>query len=319
MITEVRIIYQHVMARSRSRRRLMKVDSSMRINDSSDRGPPPFRPPAAVTIGLLLLLLCSWAPSGCSSAAITAKPRGAVVQQQQQQQLQLQQQQQQQPQHHHHHHHHHHQRQQLQQKRMMKTTKSAATAAVCPWTLDAASSRAAEADVAGTRAYLAPVVFEGKARSKSTDSGPVYRVTFDVVTVYKGQVASGSQVRLEFISNQTVVMTSTGRPSIRRTMAVNKSSSHHHPHHQHHHHHSSSGSSSSSNSASSNRECLVSADIRTGRRYLVFAAHWGPNNLTAVGSPLVHTKKSLKEVRSTLCPRCGTFAFALFSPSSLST
>jgi hypothetical protein len=56
----------------------------------------------------------------------------------------------------------------------------------------------------------------------------------------------------------------------------------------------------------------VTAEIRTGRRYLVFAAHWGPNNFTAFGSPLVHTKKSLKDVRSTLCPRCGE---SLFLPS----
>ena len=183
-----------------------------------------------------------------------------------------------------------------------------------------------EADVAGTRAYMAPVVFEGKARSRS--DGPVYRVTFDVVTVYKGEVAlTGSQVRLEFKSGLTT--TTTTQPAAaatailprskslrslshnsrsrtlsagRRISASNSNSDvrrqqgqqqqqqhHHHRRHQHH----------------NTRECLVTAEIRTGRRYLVFAAHWGPNNFTAFGSPLVHTKKSLKDVRSTLCPRCG--------------
>ena len=172
------------------------------------------------------------------------------------------------------------------------------------------------ADVAGTRAYMAPVVFEGKARSRS--DGPVYRVTFDVVTVYKGEVATGSQVRLEFKSGQSSSSSSKSLRSLshtnnsaarspHRTLSASSSSNsnsrssssssgtqlhHHRQHHHRHQHHS-------------NRECLVTADIRTGRRYLVFAAHWGPNNFTAFGSPLVHTKKSLKDVRSTLCPRCG--------------
>nr|CAH0108387.1 unnamed protein product [Daphnia galeata] len=191
-----------------------------------------------------------------------------------------------------------------------------------------------EADVAGTRAYMAPVVFEGKARSRS--DGPVYRVTFDVVTVYKGEVAlTGSQVRLEFKSTTTqpTAATTTILPQRskslrslshnsattrsrtlsagRRISASNRNSDvvglgsssgrrrqqgqqqqqqQHHHHHRHQHHNT--------------RECLVTAEIRTGRRYLVFAAHWGPNNFTAFGSPLVHTKKSLKDVRSTLCPRC---------------
>lgn len=173
---------------------------------------------------------------------------------------------------HHRHHHHHH--------------RLRPAAVVCPWK----DSSGEQHDVAGTRAYLAPVVFEGKARSKSTDSGPVYRVTFDVVTVYKGGLTAGSQVRLEFINNNGTTTTTTTATS-RRTMT-------------------------SSSSSNSKRECLVSADIRTGRRYLVFAAHWGPNNLTAVGSPLIHTKKNVKDVRSTLCPRCGKsllFSF-LFLP-----
>lgn len=176
---------------------------------------------------------------------------------------------------HHRHHHHHHR------------LRPAAAAVVCPWK----DSSGEHHDVAGTRAYLAPVVFEGKARSKSTDSGPVYRVTFDVVTVYKGGLTDGSQVRLEFINNNGTSTTTTTTTS-RRTMTSSKASS------------------------SSNRECLVSADIRTGRRYLVFAAHWGPNNLTAVGSPLIHTKKNVKDVRSTLCPRCGK-SFLFFFISSL--
>ncbi|XP_059352495.1 uncharacterized protein LOC130700553 isoform X2 [Daphnia carinata] len=203
----------------------------------------------------------------------------------------------------------------------------------CPWmqwepqlaVSDASAAAAHEADVAGTRAYMAPVVFEGKARSRS--DGPVYRVTFDVVTVYKGEVATGSQVRLEFKSGAAAAATTTAHQSTashskqlrslsrnaattrsrtlsaaRRTGDVGSAGAgagasgqrrrqpgqQHHRRHQHH----------------SARQCLVTAEIRTGRRYLVFAAHWGPNNFTAYGSPLVHTKKSLKDVRSTLCPRC---------------
>ncbi|XP_046453807.1 uncharacterized protein LOC124201689 isoform X2 [Daphnia pulex] len=202
----------------------------------------------------------------------------------------------------------------------------------CPWlewepnnsglSVSESSVQHHQADMAGTRAYMAPVVFEGKARSRS--DGPVYRVTFDVVTVYKGEVAlTGSQVRLEFKSGTTTATTTTaaanskslrslshnsatgrsrtlsagrrisassggaGQSPVRRRQPGQGQQPHHHRH-QHH----------------NTRECLVTAEIRTGRRYLVFAAHWGPNNFTAFGSPLVHTKKSLKDVRSTLCPRC---------------
>lgn len=148
----------------------------------------------------------------------------------------------------------------------------------CPWLQadeTAGKEPIAGADLAGTRAYLSPVVFEGKARSRS--DGPIYRVTFDVVTVYKSgggggqQQLAGSQVRLEFAT--------TG---------------------------SSGGSSGGGRTGrgGGGELCLVPADVRTGRRYLVFAAHWGPNNLTAVAAPLLHTKKSVKDVRSVLCPRC---------------
>ena len=229
----------------------------------------------------------------------------------------------------------------------------------CPWLAWEPDSRdvsSADAlvDVAGTRAYMAPVVFEGKARSRS--DGPVYRVTFDVVTVYKGEVATGSQVRLEFKSGQASASSSSSASggsmnskSLRSLSLTNSNSAARSPHRtlsaDRHHSVASSSSSSSivrSGSGSSsaviignagaggsntgisrslhhrqhhhrhqhhNRECLVTADIRTGRRYLVFAAHWGPNNFTAYGSPLVHTKKSLKDVRSTLCPRCGESSF----------
>ncbi|XP_045035417.1 protein vein isoform X2 [Daphnia magna] len=251
-------------------------------------------------------------------------------------------------------HHHHQQQQQKQQQQQQQQEQSVAVPGArsrlssgrqrpptisrtamsssnvlsqCPWMqwepqpavghVSPAAAAAYEADVAGTRAYMAPVVFEGKARSRS--DGPVYRVTFDVVTVYKGEVAlAGSQVRLEFKSGATPAHRSAvGGPSkhlrsLSRNSATTRSrtlsaarrasdvasgasgqrrrqqAGQHHRRHQHH----------------SARQCLVTAEIRTGRRYLVFAAHWGPNNFTAFGSPLVHTKKSLKDVRSTLCPRC---------------
>lgn len=194
----------------------------------------------------------------------------------------------------------------------------------CPWMQWEPKSNANDissvdqADVAGTRAYMAPVVFEGKARSRS--DGAVYRVTFDVVTVYKGEVAlTGSQVRLEFKSGvaapntQSSASHSKSLRSLSRNSATTQSRTlsagrrdansdgasssqrrrqqgqQHHHRHRHH----------------NTRQCLVTAEIRTGRRYLIFAAHWGPNNFTAFGSPLLHTKKSLKDVRSTLCPRCG--------------
>lgn len=228
---------------------------------SSDRGPPRRSRRRFLCYAFILLAISISALTGCSSAAAVPRQRSVV----------------------HHHHHHHHQHGQQQQQHRTR----------CPWPLITDGAVQEGPDVAGTRAYLAPVVFEGKARSKS--DGPVYRVTFDVVTVYKGQVGTGTQVRLEFMAGNgtSVVMPATTSTVVQRRTTKNN-------HHHNHNHHN-----------PSNKECLVSADIRTGRRYMVFAAHWGPNNLTAVSSPLIHTKKSLKEVRSTLCPRCGELLLLL--------
>jgi len=224
----------------------------MRIKAIQSEERRRWRRPHRLALFVMALALCSSIPAASSAAVVNNNnrtPSSTTT-----------------PLPHHRHHHHHRLR-----------PAPAAAPVVCPWK----DSSGEEHDVAGTRAYVAPVVFEGKARSKSTDSGPVYRVTFDVVTVYKGGLTAGSQVRLEFINNNGTTATATSR----RTMT------------------------SSSSSSNSKRECLVSADIRTGRRYLVFAAHWGPNNLTAAGSPLIHTKKNVKDVRSTLCPRCGKSLF----------
>ena len=143
--------------------------------------------------------------------------------------------------------------------------------------------RAMEAAEPGSRAVLAPLVFEGKARSKSDvlGLGGLYRVTFDVVTVLKGsQLAPAAdytwQVRLQFLKPMT---SSTANSTVLSRKQKSKKSE--------------------------KRRCVTAADVKPGRRYLVFAESWGPNNFTAVGAPLVHSKRALKDVRSVLCHRCG--------------
>lgn len=145
---------------------------------------------------------------------------------------------------------------------------------------------------AGSRAYLAAVVFEGKARSKSDVHAGLYRVTFDIVTVFKGDVAANSQVRLEFLApNARNAPRASNSTSVTVQQLIRASSA--------------TSAASASSPGRKVRGCVVSADIRTGRRYIVFASRLSPNNFTAVGSPVVHTKKAFKDVKSTVCQRCG--------------
>ena len=196
--------------------------------------------------------------------------------------------------------------------RRARTRTQTRTARVCP---------SYENLDAGSRAYLAPVVFEGKARSKSDVlSAGLYRVTFDVVTVLKGGdvTTPNTQVRLEFLSPHatdwrgkplvkptplTVATAALRTNTVTTTATTNATKA------------SLSPRKSQAlvkkrkrpSTDSKARACVVEADVKPGRRYMVFANSYGPNNFTAVGAPLVHTKRTLKEARSILCHRCGKF------------
>jgi len=193
--------------------------------------------------------------------------------------------------------------------RRARTRTQTRTARVCP---------SYENLDAGSRAYLAPVVFEGKARSKSDVlSAGLYRVTFDVVTVLKGGdvTTPNTQVRLEFLSPHatdwrgkplvkptplTVATAALRTNTVTTTATTNATKA------------SLSPRKSQAlvkkrkrpSTDSKARACVVEADVKPGRRYMVFANSYGPNNFTAVGAPLVHTKRTLKEARSILCHRC---------------
>ena len=213
--------------------------------------------------------------------------------------------------------------------RRARTRTQIGTARVCP---------SYENLDAGSRAYLAPVVFEGKARSKSDVlSAGLYRVTFDVVTVLKGSdvATPNTQVRLEFLSPHATdwrgraltkpapltvadAADAAARASVPAAVRTNTALA------------SASATTSTMKNITKTslvpaktqpvtakkrkrpsmdkaRTCVVEADVKPGRRYMVFANSFGPNNFTAVGTPLVHTKKTLKEARSILCHRCGKF------------
>ena len=152
---------------------------------------------------------------------------------------------------------------------------------------------------AGSRAYLTPVVFEGKARSKSdihaatSHHGGYYRVTFDVVAVLKGDVHAGSQVRFEFVNPATSLNGVKTWPSNHSALSAVSAAT------------VRSRTSSKLTQLFRGHGCVVAADVRAGRRYLVFANQFGAHNLTAIGPPLLHNKKTLKEVRATLCHKCG--------------
>uniref|UniRef100_A0A1B6DH23 Protein vein n=1 Tax=Clastoptera arizonana TaxID=38151 RepID=A0A1B6DH23_9HEMI len=131
-------------------------------------------------------------------------------------------------------------------------------------------------DVAA-RAYLAGVVFEGKARSRSADKGPggMYAVTFSVQHVYKDTnpvaLRLRSQVRLNF---KEKTRPSTPRPCVQDFNYTSRSSE------------------------------LVKANIKSGGKYLVFVSGAGPRNYTVLGEPVFRTKKNLQAVRDVLCQNC---------------
>lgn len=58
---------------------------------------------------------------------------------------------------------------------------------------------------------------------------------------------------------------------------------------------------------------LVKANIKRGRRYIVFVNGIGPHNYTILGEPIAKTKKNTKAVLNVLCKNCGkSFYFFIF-------
>ncbi|XP_071438587.1 pro-neuregulin-2, membrane-bound isoform-like [Hetaerina americana] len=128
-------------------------------------------------------------------------------------------------------------------------------------------------DVA-SRAYLSPVVFEAKARSRgAVASGGTYGVTFVVQRVHKGDVRRKSQVRLQFMTPPNEAGTATP-------------------------------ASLEAGGPQPGGPWPVQANIRRGGRYVVFARKIGPHNYSATGEPVQRSRKILAALQDVLCDNC---------------
>ncbi|XP_019889896.1 protein vein isoform X2 [Ooceraea biroi] len=141
----------------------------------------------------------------------------------------------------------------------------------------------------GNRAYLAPTVFEGKARSMSSrKSGVNYAVTFEVKQVYKSQpgfppLQKNDSVRLHF-RDKSAPGKSTVCGGHEAVAAGNK------------------GSKQQQQEQRDNPSGVVRANIKRGKVYLVFVNRVGPRNFTILGEPVIRSKKNEQAVQAVVRP-----------------
>lgn len=137
----------------------------------------------------------------------------------------------------------------------------------------------------GNRAYLAPTVFEGKARSMSSRRKPGlnYAVTFEVKQVYKSQpgfqpLQKNDSVRLHFrdklVPGKSTVCTGHEAGNKQQQQRDNPSG-------------------------------VVRANIKRGKVYLVFVNRVGPRNFTILGEPVIRNKKNEQVVQAVVRPDYG--------------
>ncbi|XP_011504197.1 PREDICTED: protein vein isoform X2 [Ceratosolen solmsi marchali] len=152
----------------------------------------------------------------------------------------------------------------------------------------------------GNRAYMAPTVFEGKARSMSSlrKPGSNYAVTFEVKEVYKSQpgflpLQKNDSVRLHF-RDKTVPGKSTicGHDSY-----GNKELSNGHNIYQQQQQQQQQQRERDNLSAG-----IVRANIKRGKVYLVFVNRVGPRNFTILGEPVIRSKKNEQAVQAVIRP-----------------
>ena len=167
----------------------------------------------------------------------------------------------------------------------------------------------------GNRAFLAPTVFEGKARSMSSARAPGsnYAVTFEVRQVYKSQpgflpLQKNDSVRLHFRDKAA--------PG-KSTMCSSQES----------YYNNEDGSSAMSSSGGSagrgasrqeqqqrdNSAGVVRANIKRGKVYLVFVNRVGPRNFTILGEPVIRSKKNEQAVQAVIRPDYGEYIVFLLS------
>ncbi|XP_012274845.1 uncharacterized protein LOC105696724 [Orussus abietinus] len=129
----------------------------------------------------------------------------------------------------------------------------------------------------GNRAYIAPTVFEGKARSMSSfrKPGSNYAVTFEVKQVYKSQpgflpLQKNDSVRLHFRDKA-----GPGKSTLCAQEAA---------------------------APQRDNSGVVRANIKRGKVYLVFVNRVGPRNFTILGEPVIRSKKNEQAVQAVVRP-----------------
>ncbi|XP_017767321.1 PREDICTED: uncharacterized protein LOC108555941 [Eufriesea mexicana] len=139
----------------------------------------------------------------------------------------------------------------------------------------------------GNRAYLAPTVFEGKARSMSSvrKPGSNYAVTFEVKQVYKSQpgfqpLQKNDSVRLHFRDKSA-----PGKSTVCGYDTDGKQQQQQQQQQQR-----------------DNQSGVVRANIKRGKVYLVFVNRVGPRNFTILGEPVIRSKKNEQAVQAVIRP-----------------
>lgn len=140
----------------------------------------------------------------------------------------------------------------------------------------------------GNRAYLAPTVFEGKARSMSSRRKPGlnYAVTFEVKQVYKSQpgfqpLQKNDSVRLHFRDKLV-----PGKSTVCNG-------------------HETGNKGNKQQQQRDNPSGVVRANIKRGKVYLVFVNRVGPRNFTILGEPVIRNKKNEQVVQAVVRPDYG--------------
>ncbi|XP_008550510.1 protein vein isoform X1 [Microplitis demolitor] len=153
----------------------------------------------------------------------------------------------------------------------------------------------------GNRAYLAPTVFEGKARSMSSSRSPGsnYAVTFEVKQVYKSQAGfqplrKNDSVRLHFRDKSDKrtggggAGGGGGEAGGKSSLCRNEGTDEHQQLHELH--------------QRDDNARVVRADIKRGKVYLVFVNRVGPRNFTILGEPVIRSKKNEQAVQAVIRP-----------------
>ncbi|XP_043505683.1 protein vein isoform X2 [Polistes fuscatus] len=163
----------------------------------------------------------------------------------------------------------------------------------------------------GNRAYMAPTVFEGKARSMSSSRKPGtnYAVTFEVKHVYKSQpgfppLQKNDSVRLHFLDKSR-----PGKSTICRSYERYGNNSAGKQQQQRGGGGGGGGgiggttaTATEAGGEGGNQSGVVRANIKRGKVYLVFVNRVGPRNFTILGEPVVCSKKNEQAVQAVVRP-----------------